>query len=298
MDNKYIPINEYWDIRDEQCTIGKIIKNIDVIAKVLSDYQKDMGLENLSRNELLDLLYESEKSAIAIRKTLSRKQEKDLLLLVNDGDYYKGTAKGELIDIEEYLEKNEKKIKELDEKVFKNYHCYCNFSDKMFTLYSPLTFKRGYTFKNFNHNYLLLNYIKNCIISYQNERQFSLINKIEKPYIIVMKRVKNSKKIGNICDNDNLENQRIINEISRSFNLYDGVNNMSLFSIFDKPKGDEKDGMYFYIFSQKDLDEHLDLFKKQENDKNSNNTKNTENKNCTTITKEYVKELSKIIDEM
>lgn len=300
MNDNYEIRNERWDITDEQCTVEKILKNVGVITKTLNGYQKEIRLDNLSRLELLDILYQAEKSALAIRKMLSKKEEKDLLLLTNEGYYYDGTAKGELIDIEEYLEKNKEKLKELDEKVFKNYYAECDFKDGLFTLYTPFTYKRGYRINNFNNNYLLSNYIRNSIIDWQKTNQISLINTIETPYIIILKRTKANGKIGNICDNDNLENQRIINEIGGAFNLYDSVSNMSLYTMFDITKEGEKEGMYFYIFSQKDLPKHVDLFKKQEKQTLEENTKNTTNVKHSTKErkndKKHDEELSKFIE--
>ena len=136
------------------------------------------------------------------------------------------------------------------------------------TLYTPLTFKRGFNEKQFQYNYMLSKLVEAHIRKWENDNKKCLYKLMKAPYIIVMKRVDNEFSIFKNCDADNIENQKIINAITRAFYLPDNANVMSLYSIFDviSPK-ENKAGMYFYVFSQEHLEDYKHLFYKKKKKK-------------------------------
>ena len=138
------------------------------------------------------------------------------------------------------------------------------FDGKILSVYSPLTFKRGYQKKNFICNYLLAKQIEKAMQDYEKDKGISFYKIIEPPFVCVMIRKNYHFSINAVCDGDNLENQKIINALTATLSLPDNAKNMDLYSKWEIAKPDEKEGMYFKIMSRKHLLQYLQSANEQE----------------------------------
>ena len=146
----------------------------------------------------------------------------------------------------------------------KDYPVELKYDGELLTIHTPLTFKRAYRKFNFVANYLLATYLENAIYQWENEHKISIYRSIKAPYILLMKRTDLRFSVAKICDGDNLENQKIINTISRALGLPDNAQYVSMYSMFDEVDTKEECGMWFYLFSEQDMEKYLYLFKKKD----------------------------------
>ena len=122
---------------------------------------------------------------------------------------------------------------------------------------TPFTFKRAYRDGSLKENYILMNYVRAALTKWQNETQTDLFRIMKAPLTVIIKRCGPYYDRRRICDNDNLENGRIINEIFAALGYSDNALMMDLISIF-RIKEDMKDfGMEFIIFPSAELREHI-----------------------------------------
>lgn len=253
----------FTSISPDYCKVKNCVKEIDDIKNILSAYQADQNISDLQYNNLDTIIADAELIALTCRKALACNSEHRYLEVRKSGN----DSEGRITDEKTYRsENNLGNLFEDGEVALKDLPVTVSFDGELLSLYTPLTFKRGYTKNNFNSNYQLANYVDAAIRNWENNQQKMMINLIEKPFICVMKRTDYKFSIYKNCDADNLENQKIINTITRAFNLPDNAKNMSLFSIWDYAESGEKEGTYFYIFSEKNLIKHLDLFRHRQKD--------------------------------
>lgn len=209
--------------------------NIDSIKK---RYGK-IDTRELSYDELSDLLSDAEHIALSARKAMCDIEKKDNEIIINNGDEF------EIITELTIVNEAEKKGLNTD-----SYDITCSFEDGIFKLHCPLTFKRNMKKDNLIDNYLLANYVELAIKKWQEDNNFNLKNSIKSPFVCVMERVANKFIIKNICDNDNLENSRIINTITRAFSLTDNAKNMDLYLKFSENSEEKNEGMNIFLFEK------------------------------------------------
>jgi len=262
--NKYERTKQiYFSEKGSNSTIKATQDNLKSMESILEGYYKDNALFSCKYDDLCELLAKSEKLALNIRSAMSVNEEDKIQYLDKKND----TVIVE--DEKTFLKKNgvyyENQISEkLKGKGFENYPVEIRTQDDMLEVYTPLTFKRGFSKTNNIDNYLLGIYIKNAIKNLLINGDIKPYKMIETPYYIVMKRVSKDFKLHKVFDADNLENQKIINIISEALSLPDNGQFMSIVSLWDQESDTQKEGTYFYVFSQKNLEKYLHLLKKKE----------------------------------
>lgn len=250
----YIQKTYFKEVNSSFSNSKKAVQNIKGIIDILKS-REDADLFTYSYDELCEMLSKAELLALDIRKSLAVKEEKQIIEC--EKTKHLGVVKTEATFLQENDIFNATQIREnIERRSINKMPVEFEFDGKLCKVYTPLTFKRGFVSNNMVSNYLLANYLKTEIRKWENNNQFSLKKAINSPYIIVMKRVDFDFSIFKNCDGDNIENQRIINALTEAFRLPDNAKFMSLFSIWDVAKDDEKPGMYFYIFSQENLNDY------------------------------------------
>ena len=251
MENKYFGYAN--EAKLKLPVIKKIVREIE---NILNNYQSIDVLNNLKYEELCEILKHAETLCNYTRSAISIKNTSHLVLIDEEK---KGTDNQEINVISEPL-----LLKELEEKQkchIETLPVEVNYYDGLLTVHTPLTFKRGYKKSKYFVNYNLAYNVKTAIEIWQDEHNFSLIDAIEIPTILVMKRVDVKFNHQRIFDADNIENQRILNMISVGLNLPDNAPNMKLFSCFEVDNDEKNIGTFFYIFSEKDFEKYKYLFK-------------------------------------
>ncbi len=232
-------------------------ENVKRILTALDPYQGRMELFSLSRQDLSEILYENEMLSASIRKAMAAESERKLLFI--DKEKKEGT----LVKERDFLEENNLRFAKQIEEKKKEYfgengiQIDVDFDEKTLSVYSPLTFKRAYRKSNFICNYLLANQIEEALRQYEKDNKISFYKMTEPPYVCVMIRKNYRFSINAVCDGDNLENQKIINTLSKALSIPDNGENMELYSKWQKARPDEKEGMYFKIMSKKNLLSYL-----------------------------------------
>ena len=232
-------------------------ENVKRILTTLDPYQGRMELFSLSRQDLSEILYENEMLSASIRKAMAAESEAKLLFID------KKKKEGALVKEKDFLEENNLRFaKQIEEKKKEHFgengiQIDVDFDGKTLSVYSPLTFKRAYRKSNFICNYLLANQIEETLRQYEKDNNISFYKMIEPPYVCVMIRKNYRFSINAVCDGDNLENQKIINTLSKALSIPDNGENMELYSKWQKARPDEKEGMYFKIMSKKNLLSYL-----------------------------------------
>ena len=249
-------------LKAEELTVRKERERLKESLALLADYPGSGELTALPRETLNGLLTKSEQVALDIRAALSEKGEPCELLIDKKKEC------GEMVVRElaksrfglQYIFQTEEKMTEYG---MDRCPVEVDYIDGVLSVYTPLTFKRGYTKSNYIANYLLANQVKTALINWQNEHRTELEGKIEAPFICVMKRVDKDFSLQKNCDGDNLENQKILNVLTDALCLPDSADQMSLYSIFKKAGNGEKTGMYFYLFPEKDLPVRLSILRNE-----------------------------------
>ena len=111
-----------------------------------------------------------------------------------------------------------------------------------------VTFPEDYHEESLKGNYLLMNYVEIALQEYI-EKNGPLFDKVEAPLVAIVKRTSNSYSKNNICDNDNIENGRIINTIMSALGYSDNPLMMDIYSCFRICKNVEEAKMEFIFTS-------------------------------------------------
>ena len=215
MNSIYDEISETYSLTDIKKGIQKVQKEIE---------KSDIELKDLSIETLNNMIYLFEKSSLTCRKIIEKydksQQELEGISIENDDLYNDITVE---------------------------------FDGKFLSIKCPFTFKRFFKKESLKYNYVFMKYIKIALINYQKEHGIELKDYLKPPISVMI--IRNGYKFNRakICDNDNLENGRIINEIFDVLLQSDNANNMDLYSCFRANTEQEYYGMEFIVCSQKDF---------------------------------------------
>ena len=204
----------------------KKIKDLDQavnrLEKILLDYGDQSSLNDLEIAELSSIIYNTEKIALSCRQAIEEKE-------IVDEDYYD----------EDYL-KN----------CIMNLPIDVDYTNEILKIKTPLTFKRMYRDGSIKENYILMNYVKAALSNYSTTNK-ELYHSVNVPLVAIIKRISTSFSPTKICDNDNLENGRIINEVMSALGYSDNANVMDIYSCFRLCEDENESGTEF-IFVKKD----------------------------------------------
>lgn len=222
--------------------VEQILQAVGRIQNAFDGFDLSENLQNLSYDSLDLATYEAEKIAISCRKNLDFVQ-------ISDEDF---NSFGPILarNLDENLTKNE-----LAEVFFlaKNYPVSVDFDGKILTISTPLTFKRFYRDGNLKENYTLMIYIREALIRWQEENNFDLFRSINAPFVLTIQRKIAKKKVNGVCDCDNLENNRIANEIMDALGNTDNSLVLSVFSTLTVTNDTNNTGMDFILCSKEDF---------------------------------------------
>ncbi len=221
----------YFQLRDPYETVGELrdslIKTIEMLGKI----NAEESLENLPESIVNDVIYAAEKADLSLRCANENRKE----TLSNS--------------TENLLEEQPVEV---------------SFDGKKLIVKTPLTLKRSGIEANDKHNYMLMNYVRAALEQWQDKHGLSLYKSIEWPVIAFIIRKGNGNKIRGICDNDNLENGRIINEIFGALGYSDNVLIMDLCSKYEPAESKADIGTEFILVSKKEKEAINDLLLSQE----------------------------------
>ena len=228
----------------EYCS--QLKKSLEMVTRILDSSSENQKLSDLSYDELDDMLYRLEKDSLSCRYFIGKKTVPKNI--TNDGSFYK---KNSCFNNDFYMSKYPNNMYDDIQATFQN---------GVILVKTPLTFKRMKRQNSVKENYILIKYIeekvRNCI-----KNNYSEILKLQRPFTVIMKRKYVSYHQRLICDNDNMENGRVINAIFDALNRSDNVQEMDVISCARKVETAEEEGMEFYAFPSCDLEKHLDLLK-------------------------------------
>lgn len=214
----------------------KKIKDLDQavnrLEKILLDYGDQSSLNDLEIIELSSIIYNTEKIALSCRQAIEEKE-------IVDEDYYD----------EDYL-KN----------CIMNLPIDVDYSNEILKIKTPLTFKRMYRDGSIKENYILMNYVKAALSNYSTTNK-ELYHSVNVPLVAIIKRISTSFSPTKICDNDNLENGRIINEVMSALGYSDNANVMDIYSCFRLCEDENESGTEFIFVKKDNFNDVFELIK-------------------------------------
>lgn len=215
-------MNKLFDMKKPYKKIKDLDQAVNRLEKILLDYGDQSSLNDLEIAELSSIIYNTEKIALSCRQAIEEKE-------IVDEDYYD----------EDYL-KN----------CIMNLPIDVDYTNEILKIKTPLTFKRMYRDGSIKENYILMNYVKAALSNYSTTNK-ELYHSVNVPLVAIIKRISTSFSPTKICDNDNLENGRIINEVMSALGYSDNANVMDIYSCFRLCEDENESGTEF-IFVKKD----------------------------------------------
>lgn len=227
-----------------------LISNVNEILTILTnninkliDY-KNMKLNELSYEMIDKLIYEHEKISLSFRQALEEKETpKDLfrngMLIRLNPDNHKDNV---------YSFQNKKN---LGIKVWEK-------NNGLF-IKTPFTFKRINNNKNVKENYQLVQYIEKELKKWLKYNDISFLEGNDK-LIFIIKRITLNSNIYSICDNDNMENGRIVNMIFDCLQKSDNFLEMNLCSCVNITDSIENTGMVFIVTKNENFKKNIEFF--------------------------------------
>ena len=208
--------------------IKEIATTLTVCERILKRHSQFETLTELSEDELDEIIYRTEKTALSCRSAWERK-EKDPLQEA-DGD-----------------------IEETDD-------CHgvsVDFDGRALRVRTPFTFKRFYRDGSMKENFILMNYVRAALRKWQEEHGTELYRVLKPPLTVMIIRKGPVYDRRKICDNDNLENGRIVNEIMEALGMSDNAMVLDLYSCFRVEEDMDDFGMEFIVCSRSENAEYI-----------------------------------------
>ncbi|MBR1734867.1 MAG: hypothetical protein IJ730_05405 [Alphaproteobacteria bacterium] len=188
--------------------ISEIESQIGSIKNIVDNKNESERLSDLSEKDLSDIIFRSEKIALSTRCALEK--------------------------LEKQTEKNDENVDHFLSYYYqKNMPVKIDFYDSELHIFTPLTFKRFYKKQNMQENYTIMNYVNASLNIWKNQSGIDIISEMSGPFVCMIIRKSNVWKRNKICDNDNLEIGRIVNEIFGNFlGTSDNALMVSIYSTF------------------------------------------------------------------
>ena len=206
--------------------VKKRIVKIDELSRAVAHMQRQFidkdsedDVVSLPTPELNEIVYEGERIALSCRQAIEEKED--------DGD--------EMANERIVIPKT-------------NIPVDVQYINGILRVQTPLTLRRMFHDSALKQSYLLKNYVEIALNEYI-EKNGPLFDKVEVPLVAIVKRTSNSYSKNNICDNDNIENGRIINTIMSALGYSDNPLMMDIYSCFRICKNVEEAKMEFIFTS-------------------------------------------------
>ena len=217
----------YFQLRDPYETVGELRDSLIKTVEMLGKINAEESLENLPEAIVNDVIFAAEKADLSLRCASENRTETQPEIVTKDIDQQPVAV---------------------------------TFDGRMLIVKTPLTLKRSGIEANDKHNYMLMNYVRAALDEWQDKHGLSLYKSIEWPVVAFIIRKGNGSKIRGICDNDNLENGRIINEIFGALGYSDNVLIMDLCSKYEPAESKADIGTEFILVSKKEKEAINDIF--------------------------------------
>lgn len=234
--------------------IKKTLEN--VVLPIVSDGDVEQKLDELSPEELSNLIYRFEKAALSCRKALTMKGlPSNLGMCGNNYDDLSIPSDLKLVSDKHGLYSSDTKTFYKPETWKTNYEnlVRVSYKDNVLKVTTPATFKRFKIDNSLKENYVLMNYVQACLNSWASQNNIDLFHLIPSPCTaLIIRKMTKFNRI-KICDNDNMENGRIINTIFEALGYSDNALNMDLYSCFRLCNTEEECGMEFVIIPRNDV---------------------------------------------
>ena len=216
----------YYQLRDPYETVGELRDSLIKTVESLGKINAEESLENLPESIVNDVIFAAEKADLSLR-CASENRTKTQPEIITKGIDQQPVA--------------------------------ITFDGRMLIVKTPLTLKRSGIEANDKHNYMLMNYVRAALEEWQDKHGLSLYKSIDWPVVAFIIRKGNGNKIRGICDNDNLENGRIINEIFGALGYSDNVLIMDLCSKYEPAESKADIGTEFILVSKKEKEAINDI---------------------------------------
>lgn len=247
-------MNEYNKFYLEDYTL----KNVDQIkyyldSRINSIIEKNENSTNLtdySYSDLSELAYYFERLGLSARSALEKKESLKNLGMCEDNN-----SDFVLPEDTELSENGSELLSSSLNKSFKpavwnkNKDNYVDifFGDDVLKVFTPETFKRFKRSNSLKENYILMEYVSANLKRWAEQNNVELHHLIPAPCTVIIKRKMSKFSRLKVCDNDNLENGRIVNTIFEAMGYSDNALNMDLVSCFRLCDPSEKEGMEFIV---------------------------------------------------
>jgi len=225
-------LERLFDMKKPYKKIKDLDQAVNRLEKILLEYGDQSSLSDLEIGELSSIIYNTEKVALSCRQAIEDRE-------INEEDYYD----------EDYL-KN----------CVMNLPVSVEYAEGVLKIKTPLTFKRMYRDDSLKENYVLMNYVGAALSNYSSANS-DIYHLVKTPLVAVIKRVSSSFSQSKICDNDNLENGRIINKIMSSLGYSDNANVMDIYSCFRVCEDENECGTEFIFISKDNKNALLSVLK-------------------------------------
>lgn len=231
-------MHDYYDVEKRCKNNGFLTEMIGRIVKISDLFPLDMPLTDMSLDRLCTIVAASERISLMVRACIEEKRD-----LLPEWD------KDEI---------------GICENIMDTLPCSASFNEEAFIVKTPLTIKRGDS-KSANvkkENYLLVSYVTAAIRYWQEQnpgKSLYLNEEFTKGDLVcIMKRkaVKFNKNVH--CDNDNIENGKILNVMCSALGCSDSCRVMDLVSCFREVQNPEDKGTEFIITKRENLAKYLD----------------------------------------
>lgn len=196
------------------------VTNLKHAEKILESAQ---DFSDLTRDELNEITFICEKSALNCRAALAGKREMSPSINLD-----------------------------LNMQPESQYHVSVTYENNVLIVTAPLTFKKYHSGKYLQENYTLSSFVKLELLKHQDQLE-KIRKQMEGPLVVVIMRIVLHASSRALCDNDNLENGRIVNDIFDFLNQSDNVSNMDLYSCVRECERPDEQGMKFIVFQQKNI---------------------------------------------
>ena len=216
----------YFQLRDPYETVGELRDSLIKAVELLGSISAEEPLESLPESIVNDIIYAAEKADLSLRCASEKQAEMQPEIITKDIDQQPVAI---------------------------------TFDGRMLIVKTPLTLKRSGIEANDKHNYMLMNYARAALEQWQDQHGLSLYKSIDWPVVAFIIRKGNGNIIRGICDNDNLENGRIINEIFGALGYSDNVLIMDLCSKYEPAESKADIGTEFILVSKKEKEAINDI---------------------------------------
>ena len=211
-------------------TVEDVRRSLAKLGEIISGYNSENELNSISNDDASDIIYLAEKIDLSVRDSYESETE-------NDEETRKIATENLPVSVQ--------------------------FDGVRLTVKTPLTIKRAGRSQNEKHNYMLLNYVRAGIKKWQKDNDICLYKSLDWPLVAFIIRKGKSYDFRKICDNDNIENGRIINEIFSALGYSDNVRIMDLYTKFEVVSSPEEVGTEFILVSKKNREEVIRVMYRQ-----------------------------------